>query len=321
MISNQVEMYLSEKKKTYLSDPILIFPNPPTPRIALSLPPSSNAHPHPSMYNVCVNSIDQYCPDVGDVLNLIPPCREWENVHYIKPIAILVKDEGGQRLPEPELDVVRFVAAFTPDHDDGYHDPDQWSLQWSWWAWGWWWSLNDHIYCDHHCDHEDHDDDHTHAGNMPMIVVSWLWYDLSSHYPGKMPRKLIVAIDSAITVGSIICSKDYQWFIITTTILVTYITVLVINNIITSSMVNWLQSGSPTHLVSQSGNLTRSIAHRYHLSKHCDWWRGTPESKWLKWEGSECSWYGIIAFNHCESSSSKCGGHSSECSWYARHRF
>ena len=132
MISNQVEMYLSEKKKTYLSDPILIFPNPPTPRIALSLPPSSNAHPHPSMYNVCVNSIDQYCPDVGDVLNLIPPCREWENVHYIKPIAILVKDEGGQRLPEAELDVVGFVAGFTPDHDYQLHSWSWWRLSWSW---------------------------------------------------------------------------------------------------------------------------------------------------------------------------------------------
>ena len=45
--------------------------------------------------------------------------------YHIKPIAILIKDEGGQRLPETELNVVGFVAAFTPDHDDGYHDPDQ----------------------------------------------------------------------------------------------------------------------------------------------------------------------------------------------------
>ena len=64
-----------------------------------------------------------------------------------------------------------------------------------------------------------------------MIVV---W----SLYPGNLPSKLMVAIDSAITLANIICSKDYQWFT-STTILITRITVPVINNIITSSMVNF----------------------------------------------------------------------------------
>ena len=53
--------------------------------------------------------------------------------NYIKPIASLVKDKGGQRLPEPELDVVGFVAGFTPDNDDHTH---------------------------------------AHAGNMPMMIVA-----------------------------------------------------------------------------------------------------------------------------------------------------
>ena len=82
----------------------------------------------------------------------------------------------------------------------------------------------------------------------------------------------------------------------------------------------WLQSTVPSHLaISSAAKIINdssppppsslfwssttsspaawSIAHRYHLSEHRDWWRRTPESKWLKWEGSECSWYGIIV-NH-----------------------
>ena len=136
-----------------------------------------------------------------------------------------------------------------------------------------------------------------------MIVV---W----SHYPGNLPSKLMVASDSAITLANIICSKDYQWFTTITTILITCVTVLVIINIITNSMVNcssislpsfkWLMEEEARGQVADMRRLwVFLVRHRFQqlwIIVLKTWWQTFTEM------------FAVLAFNNCESSSWKCGG-------------